>query len=213
MEGLIAMQPKFPSTNDLNLINQHCYDRRADYWDRFPFKDYLPSAVNQFYHPSLGKKVLDVGSGTGILAKWLSEQGFEVVCLDPSDEMVNRCRKKGLNTLQTTIQEYQTKEKFSMVFAILSLIHVPKHELPEQIKKFSGMIAEGGLLFLGMIEGCSEGFQEHAGGYPRFFSTYQKQEVMTLFQDDFTLLDYQYIHGTTQYMVFVFKRSPPVNHF
>jgi 2-polyprenyl-3-methyl-5-hydroxy-6-metoxy-1,4-benzoquinol methylase len=205
MEG--KMTGGIPQTPELNRINQRCYDHRADYWDRFPFQDHLPGAVNKFYLSSLGNKVLDIGSGTGRLAKWLAENGFDVICLDPSAEMVDRCRKKGLNTLQTTIQEYQTHEKFSMVFAILSLIHVPKHELPLQIQKIAEMLPEGGLLFLGLIEGHSEGLQEQSCGYPRFFATYQKREVLTLFQDNFTLIDDHFIKGGASYMLFVFKRS------
>lgn len=209
MRGDFLKNPTIPDTAELNRINQRCYDHRADHWDRFPFRDYLPSAVNKFYDPSSGNKVLDIGSGTGILAKWLVEKGFDVICLDPSAEMVDRCRKKGFNTLQMTIQEYQADEKFSMVFAILSLIHVPKHELPSQIKKIAEMLPEGGLLFLGLIEGQSEGLREQACGYPRFFATYQREEVISLFKDNFVLIDDHFLKGgPTSYLVFVFKKSP-----
>lgn len=37
-------------------------------------------------------KILDVGSGTGHLTKWLKEKGYEVQGLEPSEEMLNYAR-------------------------------------------------------------------------------------------------------------------------
>lgn len=78
------------STQAINALNQRCYDARADYWDRFPFADFLPPAIQRTFPSPKGKKALDIGSGTGKLALWLKNQGFDVICLDPSNEMVKR---------------------------------------------------------------------------------------------------------------------------
>jgi len=116
------------SSNDENIlkVNNECYNHYADFWDRFPFPNAIPEALKKYYQPSLGTKVLDIGSGTGVLARWLKDQNFNVLCIDPSIEMVTRCQKKGLNTIKSTFQDFNSAEKFSVIFAILSLIHVPK---------------------------------------------------------------------------------------
>ena len=70
-----------------------------------------------------------------------------MTCLDPSDEMVRRCREKGLKTVQTTLQAFQTEEKFAIVIAILSLIHVQKNEFAAQIEKIRSCLEPEGFSF------------------------------------------------------------------
>ena len=194
------------SQEAIDKVNQACYDNRADYWDRFPFPDALPGLIKKYYNPDLGNRVLDIGSGTGMLAKWLSDQNFNVLCIDPSAEMVKRCQEKGLTTLQTTFQNYHGDSKFSMIFAILSMIHVPKAEFSTQLKKIADSMPQGGLLFLGMIEGSGEGFFEQSD-YPRFFAYYTPKEIEAIAQKYFLKVDYHYSKsGQIGYMLFVFKK-------
>lgn len=190
---------------EIDKVNQACYDNCASIWDRFPFPEALPGFVKKYYQPSLGKRVLDVGSGTGIVAKWLADQGFDVLCIDPSPEMVRRCREKGLSTLQTSLQSYQPDGQFGMIFAILSLIHVPKKDFVLQIKKLADALPEGGILFLGMLEGHGEGFSE-GGQYPRYFAYYTSQEIEK--QTHFTKLDeYSVKANGIGYLLFVLKKT------
>jgi len=192
------------TTPEINAINKHCYDHKADRWLRSPFENILPDWVDQ-YHPShLGMDVLDIGSGNGVIAAWLKEKGLKVLCLDPSDEMVRRCRAKGLKTLQTTIQEFKTDQTFASIFAILSLIHVPKSEFPSQIEKIASYLPKDGLFFLALIEGNAEEIREKESGYPRFFSTFEKKEVLSLVEKDFELVNFEKVSG---YMIFALQRK------
>lgn len=43
-----------------------------------------------------GKKILDIGTGTGFLSIMLAELGYEVVGLDISEEMMERAKKKAI---------------------------------------------------------------------------------------------------------------------
>lgn len=174
------------STPEINELNQKCYDAQADRWLRFPFQSVLPGWVKAYAVPG---RALDIGSGNGILAGWLKENGFDVLCLDPSLEMVSRCRAKGLETVEGTIQEFEAQKTFSSVFAILSLIHVPKSEFPAQAEKIASLLPSGGTFFLALIEGSSEEVREQETGYPRFFSTFQKEEALGYFRPYFDLLE------------------------
>lgn len=85
-------------------------------------------------------RALDIGSGTGRLAEWLQENGFKVLCLDPSTEMVKRCRSKNLTTEQTTIQNFHTDQIFGLITAVLSLIHVPKKDMSSQLNRITNWL-------------------------------------------------------------------------
>ena len=191
----------------LDNTNKACYDSCTATWDRFPFPNTLPAFLEKYYNPSLGKRVLDVGSGTGVLAEWLKDQGFDVLCIDPSSAMVRRCHAKGLKTEQLTLQEYQPQESFGMIFAILSMIHVPKSDFSAQLKKMADALPEGGLLFLGMLEGKGEGFYE-GPSYPRFFAYYTPEEISNKIKPYFQQIDYSYLKGGgVGYMLFVLKKN------
>lgn len=194
-------------TKQIDQINKRCYDNRAEIWNRFPFEDLLTHWVNAYLPNQPGMRVLDIGSGTGIFARWLQDRGFDVLCLDPSSEMVRRCRKKGLKILQTTIQEYTSQQPYAMVAAILSLIHVPKKEFLEQLAKIKAMLPKGGIFLLALIEGKNEGVQEDVSGFPRFFAYYTPDEVRQLLKGSFEELEYKHVDaGPTKYLVFAFKR-------
>jgi 2-polyprenyl-3-methyl-5-hydroxy-6-metoxy-1,4-benzoquinol methylase len=191
----------------IDQVNQACYDNRAYLWDRFPFQNILPDLVHKYYIAQLGNRVLDVGAGTGVLAKWLVDEGFDVLCLDPSKEMVRRCREKKLTIIQSSIQNYQPDEGFAMIFAILSLIHVPKDDFAEQIDKLARALPANGILFLGMLQGRGEGIFE-GPDFPRFFAYYQPEEILQVVKPAFTLLaEHGYYSGSVGYMLFALKKN------
>jgi len=192
-------------TAEIDQLNCRCYDAKASYWDRFPFPEHLPTFLWRHYMPELGKKVLDVGAGTGRVASFLQKRGFDVTCLDPSNEMVRRCREQGLKTVQGTLQSFETEEKFGIVVAILSLMHIPKSEFPAQIIKIHRFLEPGGIFILSLLKGNTEKVEEEKSGYPRFFARYSTEEVCKELDGHFSELAY-YEQG--DYMLFLFKRIP-----
>ncbi|WP_068470899.1 class I SAM-dependent methyltransferase [Candidatus Protochlamydia phocaeensis] len=193
---------------DIDAINQNCYDHRYLLWDRFPFADILPAWIIAYHSPCLGDRALDIGSGTGRLAKWLQDQGFEVLCLDPSPQMCRLCRDKGLTCLQMTVQSYQDKPaSFSLVLAILSLIHVPKKEWQEQLDKIAALLKPNGFFLLAVIEGRTEGVEERASGYPRFFAHYTRTEIKQMTEAKFEVLNFKAVSGpSSDYLLFALKK-------
>ncbi len=186
---LSALMPSLPDNHQLDTINRHCYDHCYYLWDRFPFPQTLPKWIKSYHCSSLGTSVLDIGSGTGQLAQWLQNQHFDVVCLDPSTSMLKQCQAKGLTTFQTTFQDYQTTSSFAIILAILSFIHIPKKEWPEQLNKIANLLPPKGLFIIACIEGEKEAIQETASGYPRFFAYCLYKEFIQLTQKQFELLD------------------------
>lgn len=73
-----------------------------------------------------GKKVLELGAGTGIHGKLLCENGFEVTGIEMSSQMIEQAlESKGLTLLQGDIRKVQLDKKFNIV---LSLYHVISYQ-------------------------------------------------------------------------------------
>lgn len=203
----IVYEIKSMRLQEIDCLNQACYNKRADYWDRFPFPSDLPALIEKYCECNPTKRVLDVGSGTGMLGEWLVNRGYDVICLDPSTEMVRRCRAKGLQTLQCSIQDYKPDRQFELIFAILSLIHVPKEEFLVQIKKLTSALTDKGYLFLALLEGSGECISE-GPEYPRFFAYFTREEVQEKVAPWLTIKDYRYHKsGSIGYMLFVLSKT------
>lgn len=200
-----ALEPM--PTEAIDALNTRCYNAKADYWDRMPFADFLPAQILFQHSPSVGMNALDIGSGTGMLAEWLTKQGFNLLCLDPSKEMVKRCQKKNLQTLQTTIQNFSTDEKFGLIIAVLSFIHLSKREIPTQLDRVASWLNPGGTFVLALIEGIGEGISEKSSDYPRYFSYYNPDEVLELTKKDFNCVFESRISGPISYLVFIFQKK------
>jgi len=109
--------------------------------------------------------------------------------------MARRCRKRGLKTLQSTLQDFKPEVEFHLISAICSLVHVPKEDCPAEIEKIAGCLAPRGLFLLALIEGEGEGIEEQETGFPRFFARYREKEILSLLEKKFELLEFG--KGTT----------------
>jgi SAM-dependent methyltransferase len=92
--------------------------------------------------------LLEIGAGHGVSGRYFADQGLDVVCVDLSPELVERCRAKGLCA---RVMDFGTLEfpagSFDAVFGMNCLLHVP-----------------GGVVDTADRGGCHE-IPTHAGGY------------------------------------------------
>ncbi len=92
--------------------------------------DFVPEmgrAVIDLLEPKAGEKILDLGCGTGALAKELARAGCSVVGTDASPEMVEAARTAGVDARLADAQALKMDEKFDAVFSNDALHWMPDH--------------------------------------------------------------------------------------
>ncbi len=97
-----------------------------------------------------GKRVLDLGCGAGDLVHWLVEHGYDAEGVEPSDDVAELARERGLTvrtgTLDDLIAGAQTPPAYDAVVMLNVLEHVPRPE--ELLRAIRGVLVPGGLLFV-----------------------------------------------------------------
>jgi SAM-dependent methyltransferase len=155
--------------------SQVYHDEVEEFWRDFP-----QSTVDDFVKKLKGKKVLDLGSGSGRDAVILRDKGLEVVCLDAAAAMVKMTSDLGFESIQIDFEHMQfPDDDFDGVWAYTSLLHVKKEEAQRTISKIHKFLKPEGVFLIGMIEGEFEGDLEREGweGANRYFRFYSDNEL------------------------------------
>lgn len=137
-------------------------------------------------------KILDLGSGPGNHAKFFKDQGFEITCLDLSEEMLRLCRKKRLPTIKMDLENLDLPvSQYDGVWAFASLLHVNRDKAPEIIKKIYQTLKPYGLFSLTLKKGSGEGWRESSrfDGAKRWFVYYNEAQIDKLVEPYFEILD------------------------
>ena len=159
---------------DLDYINQEFYNAYADCFDKIPFEEILTKLVLKYVTQS-NCQILEIGSGAGALALWMTSLGHNITCIEPAEKPAEIARKKGLKVHTIKLQDFQVEQKFDYVLAISSLIHIPREEIPLQMRKISELLEKEGLAFVSFIEGVGEGYEDPTNkGKMRYFSKFSE---------------------------------------
>ncbi|MFH1710942.1 MAG: class I SAM-dependent methyltransferase [Nanoarchaeota archaeon] len=156
-----------------------------------------------------GKDVLDLGCGSGDHSDYFVKQGLNVTCIDISEEMINLCKEKKLNARVMDIENLSFDDKvFDGVWAVTSLLHVPKLNLSAVIDKLHQILRDKGILYVCVKEGKGEGLIKDKGfDSQRFFSFWEKEELLGLFGKKFSLIESGKARlGHTDFLQFFFRK-------
>lgn len=173
------MGRKFLKSNN----NQHdnlrlIYDQHAQTRETSDLKDWKIKVRASFLavlRQEQKQSLLEIGAGTGRDSLFFREQGLDVVCIDLSSAMVTLCRQKGLDGRVMDITELQFPDgSFDAIYAMNSLLHLAKSELPTALGEMDRVLKPGGLAFVGLFGGFDhEGVWERDTYWPkRFYSFY-----------------------------------------
>lgn len=141
-------------------------------------------------------RLLEVGAGTGQDSLFFQEAGLEVVAVDLSPEMVERCRAKGIDArVADFLHLGLPPASFDAVYAVNCLLHVPSPDLPEVLVAICDVLAPGGLLYLGTYGGETfEGISpDDWHDPPRFFCFRTDDQMRAFVEDVFEVVDFHVV--------------------
>lgn len=143
------------------------------------------------------RSLLEMGAGPGHDSKFFQDMGLAVTCIDLSPEMIKLCQQKGLSAQVMDMTDLNfPPESFDAVYALNSLLHVPKAEFRIVMENVNKVLKPSGLFYLGVYGSAdeSEGVWEQDSYNPkRFFSFYTDDGIQKTTSDVFELLYFKHI--------------------
>ena len=157
----------------------YLYKKFAKYYDLcYSGKDYvketkfLEALIKK--HKIKGKKILEVGSGTGNHAVHLEKKGFDIIGVDLNKEMLAVARKKSkkIKFFQGDMHSFNIKGEFDIILCLFSTMHYNTNisDLKKTLKNFYKHLKKGGLLVFDMgfnQERYSAKHPSHTGSWSR----------------------------------------------
>lgn len=138
------------------------------------------------------RSLLEIGAGTGRDSKFFQDMGMNVICIDLSPEMIKLCQQKGLSAqVMDMVHLDFPPNSFDAVYAINSLLHIPKSEFRIVLENVKKVLAPSGLFYLGVYGGDEEFegvWEQDAYNPKRFFSFYTDESIQKATADVFELL-------------------------
>ena len=124
-------------------------------------------------------KILDAGCGSGRDAQYFLSQGFEVVAIDASEEMV-KCASNlmGQDAVQMKFDDVTFSNEFDGVWACASLLHVKKENFVSTLNILVNALKSSGVIYVSL--------KQRESSVPvgsRHFSYYSADEVNAIISD------------------------------
>jgi SAM-dependent methyltransferase len=174
---------------------REAYDKDAEPRDGFTKQPWKLAERETFGKRLDGGRLLEIGAGTGHDSVYFRDRGLDVVAVDLSPAMVERCIAKGLDARVGDFLHLDfAPATFDAVYALNCLLHVPNADLPAVLTAIDAVLRPGGLFFMGLY-GAVE--RDHEGPLPdddheprRFFSLRTDEHILGYVRSTFDVLDF-----------------------
>lgn len=145
--------------------------------------------------------LLELGAGPGDDGRFFQNNGLTVTCTDLSPAMVKLCRAKGLDARVMDFRNLNFGDgRFDAIYALNSLLHLPKTDLPTVLHSIQRILKPGGLFFMGVYGGIDQAaiWQDDDHTPKRFFTFYTDKRIQQITAQFFTIHQFTTIQvGTT----------------
>ena len=197
---------------DKDAINKEGYDKIAEEYnkDRHIFNNEKEFAYLVELLPDKAK-VLDAGCGAGFASKYLAENGFEVVGIDFSKEMLKLARKNvpDVGFIEMDMSKLTFNEKsFDGIVSLYAIFHISREKHEQLFRDFYRILKHGGILFFSIGSEEDEGADEYYGA-EIFWSNYSAEKTLSLVKEaGFEIISDEVLErgGEKHYWIFARKR-------
>ena len=142
--------------------------------------------------------LLELGAGAGYDSLFFMNNNLKVTAVDLSSEMVCKCKEKGIETYEMDFYNLSSlNKKFDSIWAMNTLLHVPKADLGYVLNEIDSVLNVNGLFYMGVYGGeDSEGeyVKSEISEFPRFFSFYSQKHIYNILINRFCIIDFQEIN-------------------
>lgn len=196
---------------DYKKITKDFYNRNAKKYAKKHLELFSQQheEVKRFTELLHGKRVLDLGCGPGDHAVHFKKLGYKVKAIDFSEEMVALARKKRIEAEVMDIEDLKfSPGSFDGIWAVTSLLHTKKTDLPNVIKKLNNILSDKGILYVCVLEGRGQRFIADGGeSEKRFFAFWEKSEIASLFDEYFELVCFYEVAVKEKYFLEYYFRK------
>lgn len=194
-----VLTPEFIMYEQVTQTLRDAYDQKVDERDN---KDIAPWKARECEHflamlkAEEKRTLLEIGAGTGKLGRFFLDHGLDVIATDLSPAMVESCRAKGLDAhVMDFLNLDFPNDTFDAVFAMNTLLHVPKANFQAVLESVQRVLKPSGLFYLGQYGGNDfEGVHKDDHYRPqRFFSHFTDDAIKTSVSHVFALQYFEII--------------------
>jgi len=106
---------------------------------------------------------LDIGAGSGRDANWLANQGFDVIAVEPSDNLRGLAKRQNGSAKVTWVNDtlpelksiYRLNIKFDLILLSAVWMHIPESQRERAFRKISNLLKPGGKLVISLRHGTN----------------------------------------------------------
>lgn len=104
-----------------------------------------------------GGRLLDAGCGSGRDARAFRDLGFDVTAMEASPKLAALARAHtGMPVEVKTFDQVAWRDEFDGVWACASLLHVPRADLPDAMRRLRDALVPGGICWMSFKYGTEE---------------------------------------------------------
>ncbi len=123
--------------------------------------------------------ILDFGCGSGRDSKYFLQQGYQVDAVDGSEKVCELASQNtGLNVRKMIFSELDECNMYDGIWACASILHLPKRELTDVIKRMILAVKPGGYIYTSFKYGKYEGYRND-----RYFTDFTTDSFRELLKD------------------------------
>ncbi|MDE5539544.1 MAG: RdgB/HAM1 family non-canonical purine NTP pyrophosphatase [Bacilli bacterium] len=166
------------------------YNKNAELYFSKTIKAALQENYDTFLkHLKVGSYILDFGCGSGRDSLYFMEHGYKVRAIDGSREMC----KIASNYIKQSVEEMKFEElndieKYDGIWACSSILHVPKEELPDILKKMVKALKSEGVIYASFKKGT--GYEIKEGKYYNYLIKEELSSILRELNMGVEIVDY-----------------------